>query len=241
MTAVAGTLGVARSNLAERLGTRIGGGAVKRRKTRRSPRWGAGRSCAAFILPPAESPRVAPPVQATAGEALPNRALAAESLTPAHGRIYRLMKTHDLLLEKHSGQRPGRSHDGKVVRMRSDLRSPVGSTQWRLPGSRFGRLRGHLARNGEVVRGAFGLGAHDRESIACRGHRDQQLRHPRQELEAVEARFGTIRAPHPVEGLSDKARSTPPATPASSLRSSIRFPASRRWRAPKAKAGARPS
>ena len=32
------------------------------------------------------------------------------------------MKVHGLLLEKHAGQRPGRSHDGKVVVMRSDLR-----------------------------------------------------------------------------------------------------------------------
>ncbi len=65
--------------------------------------------------------------------ALLNRDLAAEGLAPAnHKRVYRLMKVHGLLLEKHSGDRPGRTHDGKVVVMRSDLRSPVGLNQWRL-------------------------------------------------------------------------------------------------------------
>ncbi len=39
--------------------------------------------------------------------ALLNRDLAAEGLALAnHRRVYRLMKLHGLLLEKHSGQRP---------------------------------------------------------------------------------------------------------------------------------------
>lgn len=57
----------------------------------------------------------------TAGAALLNRDLAADGLPPAnHKRIFRLMKFHGLLLQKHSGQHPGRSHDGKVVMMRSN-------------------------------------------------------------------------------------------------------------------------
>jgi transposase InsO family protein len=101
-------------------------------------------------------PAVAPPVRATAGDALLNRDLAAEGLAPAnHKRIYRLMKSHGLLLEKHSGQRPGRSHDGKVIVMRSDLR-------WCSDGFEF------TCWNGEIVRGAFVLDAHDREIIAWR-------------------------------------------------------------------------
>lgn len=65
------------------------------------------------------------------------------------------MKTHDLLLEKHGGQHPGRSRDGKVVMMRSDLR-------WCSDGFGF------ACWNGETVRGAFVLDAHDREIIARR-------------------------------------------------------------------------
>ena len=60
--------------------------------------------------------------------------------------------------------------------------------------------------NGEIVRGAFLIDACDREIIAWRavanagvaGSDVQDMM-----LEAVEARFGGIRAPHPVEVLSD--------------------------------------
>ena len=61
-------------------------------------------------------------------------------------------------------------------------------------------------RNGEIVRVGFVIDAHDREIIAWRavvgggisgsGVRDMML-------EAVEKRFGAIRAPHAVEWLSD--------------------------------------
>jgi putative transposase len=126
--------------------------------------------------------------------ALLNRDLAAKGLAPAnHKRVYRLMKLNGLLLEKHSGQRPGRSHDGKVVMMRSDLR-------WCSDGFEF------TCWNGEIVRGAFVLDAHDREVIAWRavanaGISGSDIRDMM--LEAVETRFGSIRAPHPVEWLSD--------------------------------------
>src|SRR5262245_64383480 len=39
-----------------------------------------------------------------------------------HKRVFRLMQRHGLLLEHHSGRRPGRVHDGKVVVVRSNLR-----------------------------------------------------------------------------------------------------------------------
>jgi len=45
------------------------------------------------------------------GQALPN-----------HKRVYRLMRQHGLLLQKSTGRREGRVHDGKVIVMRSDLR-----------------------------------------------------------------------------------------------------------------------
>ena len=77
--------------------------------------------------------------------------------------------------------------------MRSDLR-------WCSDGFEF------ACWNGEVVRGAFVLDAHDREVIAWRavantGVSGSDIRDMM--LEAVEARFSDIRAPHPVEWLSD--------------------------------------
>ncbi len=55
--------------------------------------------------------------------ALLNRDRAARDETSFnHKRLYRIMKHHGLLLEKHSGTRLGHCHDGKVVVMRSNLR-----------------------------------------------------------------------------------------------------------------------
>jgi putative transposase len=177
--AVAKTLGVSRSNLVERLA----GGAKPRRRYQKA------RDAA--VLPLVR--RLAddrPTYRYRRLTALLNRDLAAGGLAPAnHRRVYRLMKAHGLLLENHSGQRPGRSHGGKVVVMRSDLR-------WCSDGFEL------TCWNGEIVRGAFVLDAHDREIIAWRatanaGISGSDIRDMM--LEAVEARFGDIRAPHQVE------------------------------------------
>ena len=77
--------------------------------------------------------------------------------------------------------------------MRSDLR-------WCSDGFEF------TCWNGEVVRGAFALDAHDREIIAWRattgaGISGSDIRDMM--LEAVEARFDGVRAPHPVQWLWD--------------------------------------
>lgn len=183
MKAVAETLGVSRSNLIERLAR----GAKPRRRYQKAQD--------AAVLPLV---RRLVDARSTYGyrriTALLNRNLAAEGLAPAnHKRIYRLMKLHGLLLEKHSGDRPGRAHDGKGVVMRSDLR-------WCSDGFEF------TCWNGEVVRGAFVLDAHDREVITWRavantGVSGSDIRDMM--LEAVEVRFGGSRAPHPVEWLSD--------------------------------------
>jgi transposase InsO family protein len=60
--------------------------------------------------------------------------------------------------------------------------------------------------NGEVVRGAFIIDAHDREIISWRavvnaGISGSDIRDMM--LEAVERRFETYRTPHPIEMLSD--------------------------------------
>src|SRR5262249_17165711 len=55
--------------------------------------------------------------------ALVNRVLAAEGKPAAnHKRVFRIMKRHGLLLQRHTGRRKGRLHDGKVIVMRSNLR-----------------------------------------------------------------------------------------------------------------------
>jgi putative transposase len=181
--AVAEVLGVSRSNLVERLA----GGAKPRRRYQKAQD--------AAVLPLVRRLVDARPTYGYRRiTALLNRDLAEQRLAPVnHKRVYRLMKAHGLLLEKHRGQRPGRSHDGKVMVMRSDLR-------WCSDGFEF------TCWNGDIVRAAFVLDAHDREVIAWRAAADagicgSDIRDMM--LEAVEVRFGGVRAPHPVEWLSD--------------------------------------
>jgi len=55
--------------------------------------------------------------------ALVNRELASRGLSGANRkRVHRIMQRHALLLERHTGRREGRIHDGKVMVMRSNLR-----------------------------------------------------------------------------------------------------------------------
>jgi putative transposase len=125
--------------------------------------------------------------------ALLKRERRADGLSPVNAkRVYRLMKRHGLLLERHTGRRRPRTHDGKVATIRSNCR-------WCSDALEF------TCWNGEVVRVAFALDCHDREAIswvattaAISGEmiRDMMVR-------SVEQRFGTIRAPHPVQWLSD--------------------------------------
>ena len=84
-------------------------------------------------------------------------------------------------------------HDGKVVVMRSNLR-------WCSDDFEI------ACWNGEIVRVVFAIDAHDREvlawqAVAGAGISGSMVRDLM--LEAVERRFGTIKAPHPVEWLSD--------------------------------------
>jgi transposase InsO family protein len=126
--------------------------------------------------------------------ALVNRERRRQGATPAnHKRIYRIMKRHALLLQRHSGRREGRVHDGRIVVMRSNRRwcsDVLEFTCW----------------NGEIVRLAFVIDAHDREVLASHavsgaGIGGDVVRDLM--LEAVEARFGALRAPAPIEFLSD--------------------------------------
>lgn len=183
MTAVASTLGVARSNLSKRLR-----GSAKPRRRYHKAQDGA-------VLPLLKRLVAARPTYGYRRiAALMNRELAASGAPPInHKRVYRLMQAHGLLLAKHSGARPGRVHDGKVVVMRSDLR-------WCSDGLEF------ACWSGETVRMAFLIDAHDREIIAWRavagaGISGSDVRDML--LEAVEARFGAPHAPYDVEFLAD--------------------------------------
>nr|WP_170138600.1 IS3 family transposase [Rhodobium orientis] len=126
--------------------------------------------------------------------ALVNRELVQNGRAPAnHKRIYRIMKRHGLLLQRHTADRPGRVHDGKIMVMASNLR-------WCSDALEF------TCWNGEVVRLAFIIDAFDREIIAFvavtgAGISGSDVRDMM--LEAVEKRFGTTRAPHAIEHLSD--------------------------------------
>ena len=62
------------------------------------------------------------------------------------------MKKHGLLLERHTGRRRLREHDGQVATIRSNVR-------WCSDGLEF------TCWNGEVVRVAFALDCHDRNSL----------------------------------------------------------------------------
>lgn len=126
--------------------------------------------------------------------ALLKRSLAAQSKGSAnHKRIYRIMKQHGLLLAKHSGRRSGRVHDGKVVVMRSNLR-------WCSDGFEIN------CWNGDIVRVVFAIDAHDREvpawhAVAGTGISGSMVRDLM--LETVDRRFGRMQTPYPVEWLSD--------------------------------------
>jgi transposase InsO family protein len=102
------------------------------------------------------------------------------------------MQGQNLLLARRYTQPPDRSHDGKVVTLRSNLR-------WCSDGLEF------VCWNGDVIRAAFIPGAHDREIIAWRAVAGAGISGSDEAdmmLEAVETRFGGYRAPQPVEMLS---------------------------------------
>src|SRR3954471_4550530 len=86
--------------------------------------------------------------------ALANRELVKAGKPMAnHKRIFRIMRQNGMLLARHTGRRKGRLHDGKVVVMRSNLR-------WCSDGFEIS------CWNGDLVRLAFIIDAHDREIIA---------------------------------------------------------------------------
>jgi len=180
---VAETLGVSRSNLHARLN----GSAEPRRRYHKAQD--------AAVLPLIERLVAKRPTYGYRRiTALLNRQLRATGAAPMnHKRVYRIMKAHNLLLARRYTERPDLTHEGKVVTMRSNIR-------WCSDGFEF------PCWNGDVIRGAFVIDAHDREIISWRAVVNAGISGSDIHdmiLEAVEQRFGGYRAPHPVEMLSD--------------------------------------
>src|SRR5437660_10610697 len=123
---------------------------------------------------------------------LKRQALAAGLTPPNHKRVYRVMKVHGLLLDRHAGG-VERRHDGRIA---VDERN----RRWCSDGFEIG------CDNGERVRVAFALDCCDREAIswvATIGGIDAgDIRDLM--VESVERRFGSVdQLPAPIEWLSD--------------------------------------
>lgn len=183
MKAVAETLGVARSNLIERL------------QGRSKPRRGYRKAEDADLVPQIMALVAARPTYGYRRiTAILNRQLRSDGCAQVnHKRTYRVMKAHNLLLARKYSERPEHVHDGKVIVMRSNLR-------WCSDGFEF------TCWNGDIIRGAFLIDAHDREIIAWRavvnaGISGSDIRDLL--LEAVERRFSALRAPSVIEVLTD--------------------------------------
>ena len=123
---------------------------------------------------------------------LKRQALAAGLKPPNHKRVYRVMKVHGLLLDRHVGG-DERRHDGRIA---VDERN----RRWCSDGFEIG------CDNGERVRVAFALDCCDREAMSflatTGGIAGEDVRDLM--VAAVEYRFGQVnRLPVTIEWLSD--------------------------------------
>lgn len=186
MSTVCKVLGVARSNIHER--------------ARRRADWTDGRKnrgCAhdEVLLQDihAEVDQLASYGYRRACEMVRRRRLR-EGRPPAnHKRVYRVMREHQLLLPRSPRRGKDRRHEGSVAVDQSN-------TRWCSDGLEI------RAANGEPVRVAFSLDCCDREVMSwvavVNGGIDGHLVRDMM-LEAVEARFSALRAPMPIQWLSD--------------------------------------
>lgn len=110
-----------------------------------------------------------------------------------HKRIYRVMKTHDLLLQRYTGDGPRPVHDVRVAVDQSDRRWCSGGLEI-------------TCQSGERVRVAFTLDCCDREAIGyvatTAGISGEMVRDLF--VESLESRFGAEIPPwHGIEWLTD--------------------------------------
>jgi putative transposase len=125
--------------------------------------------------------------------ALMNRRLRGEGeATVNHKRVYRIMKKHQLLMQRHTG-RPVRAHNGQVV-------VPFSNHRWCSDAFEI------ACRNGERVRVAFSLDCCDREVmsyVATTGGISGDLIRDLM-AESIEGRFGLVdKVPQRIQWLSD--------------------------------------
>ena len=140
MKAVADTLAVARSNLIERVS--------RRAKSRRPYRKAGDNELLALIRRLVDE---RPTYGYRRIRRLINRQRKANGKPPVNGkRVLQIMQANKLTLERHTGRRPGRTHDGVVIALRSNIRWC--SDHFEL-----------ACRNGEIVRVLFAIDACDRE------------------------------------------------------------------------------
>jgi putative transposase len=183
MTAVATTLGVARSNLVERAQR---GGSRPRLQYRK-----AGDAELLARIRPLIDAR--PSYGYRRVTALLNRQVEAEGLAQVnHKRVYRVMKRAGVLLAPYTGRGRQRRHDGEVATAASNRRWAADVFEiscW----------------NGDALRIAFAIDTHDHEVLAWtaspRGIGGIAVRDLM--LLAVERRFGALRTRYPVEWLAD--------------------------------------
>lgn len=182
MKTIASTLGVARSNVIERR---------NEARPRRGPQIRDGDIELAADLRRLVDARPTYGYRRIAALLKRERRSAGQALVNAK-RVYRLMKKHRLLLERHTGRRRPREHDGQVATLRSNVRwcsDTLEFTCW----------------NGEIVRVAFALDCHDREAMAwvatTAGISGEMIRDLM--VSCVEKRFATVAAPHRIQWLSD--------------------------------------
>jgi putative transposase len=182
VTTVANVLGVARSNLVEQLRDRL------------PQRLGR---------PPLPADTLVAEIKAVIADLptygyrrvhaiLRRKALAEGRQPPNHKRVYRVMKEHGLLLQRHAGGAE-RRHDGRIAVEQSDLR-------WCSDAFEV------ACDNGERVRVAFALDCCDREAMSyvatTGGIGGEEVRDLM--VGAVEHRFGRVnRLPRTVEWLTD--------------------------------------
>ncbi len=182
MKRVADVLGVARSNLTAQLKAR------PRRRTGRPP-LPADDLVAEIKAVVADLPTYG---YRRVHAILRRRALAEGRPLPNHKRVYRVMKEHGLLLQRHAGGTE-RRHDGRIAVAQSDLR-------WCSDAFEVG------CENGERVRVAFALDCCDREAMSyvatTGGIGGEEVRDLM--VGAVEHRFGPVnRLPRTIEWLTD--------------------------------------
>lgn len=183
MTAICGTLGVARSNVLARI---------------------AGRPSKRMGRPPLPEADLIKEIEAVIKEqstwgyiriwAHLRRKARAEGRIPANRkRIYRIMKEHGLLLRRHAVGAEERRHDGRVAVDHSN-------TRWCSDGFEI------TCENKEKVRVAFALDCCDREVMGhvatTEGIKGEDIRDLM--VTAAEHRFGRInRLPRTIEWLTD--------------------------------------